>query len=128
MRNRDRLLIFSDFERDAVTGATHYVADCIYNEADVRFMSNMIGHHAQAIYMSRMAPTHGAGPAVRTLADRIINAQQDEIGIMQTWLRDRGKAAPDPAHSAGMPGMEHMHHAGSSAFKNVPITETVREF
>ena len=86
-----------------------------YNEADVRFMSNMIGHHAQAIYMSRMAPTHGASAAVRTLADRIINAQQDEIAIMQTWLRDRRKPVPEPAHSAGMPGMENMHHPESSS-------------
>jgi uncharacterized protein (DUF305 family) len=81
-----------------------------YTDADVHFMTGMIGHHAQAIYMSRMAPTHGASEAVRTLAGRIINAQQDEIGIMQTWLRDRGKPVPDPVHTAGMPGMEGMHH------------------
>ncbi|AHG91657.1 protein of unknown function DUF305 [Gemmatirosa kalamazoonensis] len=81
-----------------------------YTAADVRFMSGMIGHHAQAIYMSRMAPTHDASEAVRTLAARIINAQQDEIAIMQRWLRDREKPVPDPLHTAGMPGMEGMHH------------------
>ena len=31
-----------------------------YTEADVRFMQGMIAHHAQAIYMSRMARAHGA--------------------------------------------------------------------
>ena len=89
-----------------------------YTEADVRFMSGMIAHHAQAVIMSRMAPTHGASPAVRTLAERIINAQQDEIALVQSWLRDRGKPVPDPLHApaggmadmAGMPGMEGMHH------------------
>lgn len=65
-----------------------------YVEADVEFMYNMIGHHAQAITMSRMAPTHGANPAVQRLASRIINAQQDEIATMQRWLRDRQKPVP----------------------------------
>lgn len=67
-----------------------------YTAADVRFMSDMIGHHAQAIVMARWATTHGAGSSVRTLAERIINAQQDEIATMQQWLRDRRQTVPDP--------------------------------
>jgi uncharacterized protein (DUF305 family) len=82
-----------------------------YTQADVDFMSHMIGHHAQAIAMSRWAPTHGASPSVRVLADRIINAQQDEILTMQTWLRDRHEPVPE-ANPAGMKmmmgGMEHV--------------------
>lgn len=65
-----------------------------YVEADVEFMYNMIGHHAQAITMARLAPTHGASPEVQRLASRIINAQQDEIATMQRWLRDRRKPVP----------------------------------
>ena len=65
-----------------------------YVEADVEFMYNMIGHHTQAITMSRMAPTHGASPEVQRLAARIINAQQDEIATMERWLRDRRKPVP----------------------------------
>src|SRR5947207_8604097 len=57
-----------------------------YTAADVEFMTHMIGHHAQAIVMSRWAPTHGASASVLTLASRIINAQQDEIATMQRWL------------------------------------------
>ncbi len=67
-----------------------------YTKADVDFMTGMIAHHAQAIVMSRMAPTHGASKSVRILAERIINAQQDEIATTQQWLRDRGKPVPDP--------------------------------
>ena len=82
-----------------------------YTEADVRFMSGMIGHHAQAIVMAHMAPTHGASPAVRRLAERIINAQQDEIATMQHWLGDRLKPVPE-ANPAGMThimnGVEHV--------------------
>jgi uncharacterized protein (DUF305 family) len=32
---------------------------------------------------------------VRTLCERIINAQQDEILTMQTWLRDRNQSVPE---------------------------------
>jgi uncharacterized protein (DUF305 family) len=66
-----------------------------YTQADVDFMSHMIGHHAQALVMAGWAPSHGAGGSVRTLAERIINAQQDEIATMQRWLRDRGKPLPE---------------------------------
>jgi uncharacterized protein (DUF305 family) len=61
--------------------------------------------------MAHWAPTHGANPAVRRLAERIINAQQDEIGIMQRWLGDRQKHVPE-ANPAGMKhimdGVEHV--------------------
>jgi uncharacterized protein (DUF305 family) len=70
-----------------------------YTQADVDFMSHMISHHAQAIVMSGWAPSNGANPSVRTLAERIINAQQDEIASMQQWLRNRGKPVPEPALS-----------------------------
>ena len=82
-----------------------------WTEADARFMSHMIGHHAQAIAMAQMAPSHGASNAVQILAARIINAQRDEIVTMQTWLRDRGRPVPE-ANPAGMvmnmDGHEHV--------------------
>jgi uncharacterized protein (DUF305 family) len=76
-----------------------------YTEADVRFMSSMISHHAQAIVMAGWAPTHGASDGVRRLAERVINAQQDEIGTMQRWLRDRQQPVPE----ARPTGMKMMH-------------------
>jgi uncharacterized protein (DUF305 family) len=72
-----------------------------YTQADARFMSHMIGHHAQALVMAGWAPTHGANPSVRILAERIINAQQDEIATMQRWLGDRRLPVPQ-AQSTGM--------------------------
>jgi uncharacterized protein (DUF305 family) len=81
-----------------------------YTEMDVRFMTNMIGHHAQAIEMSRMAPSRNAGPGVRRLAERIINAQLDEIVVMQQWLADRQRPFPQVhAHD----GAEHAMHHGT---------------
>jgi uncharacterized protein (DUF305 family) len=77
-----------------------------FGAADVHFMNGMIGHHAQAIVMAKMAPTHGASPSVQTLAARIINAQQDEIATMQRWLGDRGQPVPE-LHFMGLEVMLH---------------------
>lgn len=93
-----------------------------FTETDVRFMTGMIGHHAQALILTEMAPTHGAGPQIQTLAARITNSQRDEIATMQQWLRDRGQPVPEvhiegthlmvhgadgamPMHGTQMPGM-----------------------
>lgn len=81
-----------------------------YTEADVHFMTMMIGHHSQAVQISKWALTHGASAAVVRLAERVINAQQDEITTMQQWLLDRQKPVPGMndaghAHHMNMPGM-----------------------
>ncbi|MES2177093.1 MAG: DUF305 domain-containing protein [Gemmatimonadota bacterium] len=82
-----------------------------YTSADIEFMSGMIGHHAQAVAMSRWAASHGASGPIQRLADRIINAQVDEIALMSRWLRDRNQPVPE-ANPKGMKmimnGMEHM--------------------
>ncbi len=88
-----------------------------YTEADVKFMEDMIAHHAQALIMSDLAPENNASPEVQRLAARIINAQKDEIKTMQTWLRDRGEDVPEVhidglklmIHGTGMEGGHHDH-------------------
>jgi uncharacterized protein (DUF305 family) len=95
----------------AIAAAEQDSARYPYTEADIHFMTGMIAHHAQAIKMASMAPTHGAAPSVRTLCDRIINAQGDEIRLMQQWLRDRRQTVPDPnpeGMTMMMGGMQHM--------------------
>ena len=67
----------------------------IYTVADVKFMQGMIAHHAQAIYMSRMAQDHGASPRLLRLATKIDQSQVAEIRIMQEWLRHNEQFAPD---------------------------------
>ena len=98
-----------------------------YTKADIDFMNGMIHHHAQAITMSRMAPSHGADAAVQRLTARIINAQTDEIHLMQGWLMDRNQSPPQvdstghvtmpmggmAGHDmSSMPGMSGMSMAG----------------
>jgi uncharacterized protein (DUF305 family) len=67
----------------------------IYTVADVEFMQGMIAHHAQAIYMSRMATAHNANPRVIKLANKIDQSQVAEIRIMQGWLLQNKQFAPD---------------------------------
>jgi len=66
-----------------------------FTEADVRFMTGMISHHAQALVIAGLAPTRGASPPVQILTARTINAQRDEITVMGQWLRDRGQPVPE---------------------------------
>ena len=80
-----------------------------YTKADVQFMTDMIGHHAQALVMAAMVPTHEADPAIGRLAERIINAQQDEIATMDRWLGDRGQPVPEPGAGMSHP-MQHDGH------------------
>jgi uncharacterized protein (DUF305 family) len=58
--------------------------------------------------MAGWAPAHGASASLRTLCERIVVGQSDEIVIMQRWLRDRHETLPDADVShAMMPGMNH---------------------
>lgn len=103
-------------EMEAIFRARTDSARTRYTAADVRFMADMIHHHAQAIEMARLAPSHTESSSIRTLAARIINAQQDEIATMQNWLRLRDEPVPElhitddhvmvhGEHDPGMPGM-----------------------
>jgi len=82
-------------------------AGAIYTEADVRFMQGMIAHHAQAIYMSRMAASHEASPRLLKFAQKIDQSQQAEIRLMQGWLRANDQFATDTSswRHMSMPGM-----------------------
>jgi uncharacterized protein (DUF305 family) len=79
----------------------------LYTKADVEFMQGMIAHHAQAVYMSRLAVNHGANPQVLALATMIDQSQIPEILIMQNWLRRYNQFVPDTDswHHMQMAGM-----------------------
>ena len=81
-----------------------------YTGADIKFMQDMIGHHAQAVDMVALVPSRSRSDDVRMLALRIDVSQQDEMKMMQGWLVARAQRLPDPkAHhmmgAALMPGM-----------------------
>jgi uncharacterized protein (DUF305 family) len=81
-----------------------------YIDTDIKFMQGMIGHHAQAIEMVTFIPTHTHRREMVLLGQRIDISQNDEIKMMQEWLRARGQQVPAltamHAHGATlMPGM-----------------------
>ena len=86
----------------AATGGLRHTA------ADVRFMHDMIAHHAQALVMAAMAPTHDASPQVSLFCRKVLVSQRDEIELMQEWLRERGEKVPDASaeHAHGAMHME----------------------
>jgi uncharacterized protein (DUF305 family) len=82
---------------------------------DVRFMQEMIHHHAQALRMTSLVPTRSTRRDIALLAKRIDLSQTTEINLMRSWLEARNEAAPElhrvhgHAHGTGqgrrMPGM-----------------------
>jgi uncharacterized protein (DUF305 family) len=75
-----------------------------HTAADTRFMQHMIGHHAQALEMTKLVPSRTTRDDLRLLAERIDVSQRDEIEQMRQWLRQRGEAQPaaDVHHHAAM--------------------------
>jgi uncharacterized protein (DUF305 family) len=72
--------------------------------ADVEFMQGMILHHAQAVEMTAMIPSHTQNKELRSLGARISSSQSDEIKMMKRWLAARGESVPKSM--ASMPGMD----------------------
>jgi len=133
----------STAELEAIYRARIDSARMRFTDADVRFMTAMIAHHAQALVMSRLAPSREASSSIQTLAARIINAQNDEIATMQRWLRDRNQPVPGVhgvetpmAHGAGhgalMPGMltpeqmAELEKARGAAFDRLFLTYMIQ--
>ena len=98
-----------------------------FTQPDVDFMAGMIGHHAQALIMSSMASVNNASPSVVTLTKRIINAQKDEIGIMQRWLHDRDQMVPQVT----IDGLQLIIEPGSEpslVFDSAQVVHAVKHF
>lgn len=78
------------------------------SQSDVEFMQGMIVHHAQAVVMTALIPSHTENKDLRLLGARISRSQSDEIKFMQRWLATRGQPLELPM--AGMPGMGKPGH------------------
>jgi uncharacterized protein (DUF305 family) len=77
------------------------------SQTDVEFMQGMIMHHAQAVEMTALIPSHTENKELRSLGARISSSQSDEIKFMKRWLAARG----EPAFMA-MPDMKDMDTSG----------------
>jgi uncharacterized protein (DUF305 family) len=93
-------------EEAARTADTRFTAD------DVRFMTDMIHHHQQAVEMAALVNGRSTRAELVEAARRIDASQADEIRFMRGWLTERGQPAPDPAAAGGHAGhgAGHAHH------------------
>jgi uncharacterized protein (DUF305 family) len=73
------------------------------SQADVGFMTGMIGHHAQAVLMAGWAESHGATPKLQQYCQKVVVSQRDEIHLMRRWLEDHHEPVPDSSLMYGRP-------------------------
>ncbi len=69
---------------------------------DIAWMSQMIEHHRGAVEMSKMCVKTCVNKDVKAAAQKIINAQDKEIKLMNTWLKSWYNAKADPKQMALM--------------------------
>ncbi|BAD60607.1 DUF305 domain-containing protein [Nocardia farcinica] len=92
-------------------GAATSAPAATYNDADVTFLQMMYLHHAQAVQMADMVPSHSQNPQMLDLASAVKAAQEPEMAQIRSLLEEFGKPVPSP--TAGpmgpmghdMPGM-----------------------
>ncbi|HEY2115144.1 MAG TPA: DUF305 domain-containing protein [Candidatus Angelobacter sp.] len=106
-------------------------------------MQGMIMHHAQAVEMTALIPSHTQNQELRTLGARISSSQSDEIKFMKRWLAARGEpvSMPMPAMASKdmphhpmplMPGMltpeqmEALHKAKGAEFDHLFLTGMIQ--
>lgn len=80
------------------------------SQADTEFMQGMIMHHAQAVEMTALIPSHTENKDVRLLGARISHSQASEIKFMEHWLKARGEPTTMQMEMADMPGMDMSGH------------------
>jgi uncharacterized protein (DUF305 family) len=71
-------------DRDMMVGGTA-------TDLDVAFVCSMIPHHQGAIDMAKAELSHGDDPWVKDMAQKVIDAQTQEIADMLAWLAKQTK-------------------------------------
>ncbi|PKV79758.1 DUF305 domain-containing protein [Nocardia fluminea] len=89
------------------TVATSATASTDFNAADVSFLQMMYPHHAQAVEMAKMVPSHTQNQQLIALAAQVEKAQAPEMQQITDLLAGFGEPAPSATegHGGHMPGM-----------------------
>ncbi|MFE7720153.1 DUF305 domain-containing protein [Nocardia rhizosphaerihabitans] len=95
-----------------------------FNDADVTFLQMMYPHHAQAVEMAKMVPSHTQNQQLIALAAEVEKAQAPEMQQITGLLTSFGKPAPSASEGHdghAMPGM--MTDAQMSALQSAQGAE-----
>jgi len=86
----------------APTSSTGVTMSAQYNESDIDFLTDMIPHHTQALWMVGMTEGRDLTPEFAQLTQDIQAAQGPEIDQMSGWLGSWGYDVPDSGSHMGM--------------------------
>lgn len=69
---------------------------------EIRFMTDMIDHHAMAVMMAELCLERAIHPELIAACEEMRDTQLEEIVTMQTWLHDWYGIHHEPEMNAGM--------------------------
>jgi len=69
---------------------------------EIRFMTDMIDHHAMAIEMAEICLSNAVNEELIATCEQIIAAQTQEIATMQSWLQQWYGVSHEPEMTTGM--------------------------
>lgn len=85
---------------------------------EVDFLTGMIDHHAMAVAMAETCLEKATHQELKDLCQSIIDAQQEEIQKMQTWLQDWYGISYEPQMSEGdMRSMERLENFSGAEYE-----------
>ena len=70
---------------------TQMMKGMMASDVDVAFVCGMIPHHQGAINMAKAELAHGDDPWAKEMAQKVIDAQEQEIADMLKWLEAQPK-------------------------------------
>ena len=94
-------------------------------EYEIRFMTDMIDHHAMAVMMAQMCQQKAVHPELLTLCESMESSQTQEISTMQAWLADWYGVAHTPEMTQGQQQRMARMMALSSADFEVAFMESM---
>lgn len=85
---------------------------------EVDFLTNMIDHHTMAVAMSQTCLEKATNQELKDLCQSIIEAQQQEIRQMQTWLQDWYGISYEPQMSeSDMRSMQRLENFSGAEYE-----------
>lgn len=85
---------------------------------EIRFLSDMIDHHAMAVEMGELCLERAVHEELTAMCSDIVASQQQEIETMQAWLASWYGVSHQPEMSAGdMKKMERLASLSSEEFE-----------